>query len=58
MNKLYTRFYVTKLKKLLEKSTRYETIGMWDEPTPYLFSNGKDYNKIMYCIDKLLKGNK
>lgn len=52
------KYYIRKLKKLLEKSTRYETIGMWDEPTPYLLSNGKDYNKIMKIIDKLLERNK
>lgn len=53
---MINKYYVRKLKKLLEKSTRYETIGMWDEPTPYLLSNGKDYYKIMKIIDKLLGG--
>ena len=51
---MINKYYVRKLKKLLEKNTRYETIRMWDEPTPYILTNKEDYYKITKYIDKLL----
>lgn len=52
------KYYIKKIKKLLENNTRYETIRMWDEPTPYIMTNAKDYYKLMKYIDKLLEGDK
>ena len=55
---MINKYYVRKIKKILEKNTRYETIRMWDEPTPYILTNAKDYYKLMEYIKKLLKENK
>lgn len=55
---IISKVYVKRIKKILEKNTRYETIRMWDEPTPYILTNEKDYNKLMKYIEKILKENK
>lgn len=55
---MINKYYVRKIKKILEKNTRYETIRMWDEPTPYIMTNAKDYYTLMKYIDKLLKEKK
>lgn len=53
---MINKYYVRKLKKLLEKNTHYENKYMGDTPTPYIMTNEKDYYKIMKILDKLLGG--
>lgn len=52
------KYYIKKIKKLLEKNTHYETIKVFEDPTPYIMTNAKDYYKLMKYIDKLLEGDK
>lgn len=56
MNKARTKYYIRAIKKILEKNTHYETIKVFEDPTPYIMTNEKDYYKIMKLIDKLLGG--
>lgn len=56
MNKLYVRYWATKIKRLLKQNTYYENKFRSDEPTPYIMTNNIDYNKLIYYIDKILKG--
>ena len=51
-----TKYYIKKIKKILENNTHYENIARGDTPTPYIMTNEKDYNKLMKYIDKLLGG--
>lgn len=55
---MINKYYVRKIKKLLEKNTHYESLKIWDEPVPYIMTNTKDYYKLMEYIKKLLKENK
>ena len=52
------KYYIKKIKKLLEKNTHYETIKVFEDPTPYIMTNAKDYYKLMNYINKLLEGDK
>lgn len=53
---MINKLYLKKIKKILEKNTRYETRWTWDEPTPYIMTDEKDYKKLMKYINKLLGG--
>lgn len=55
---MINKYYVWKLKKLLEKNTRYYNKERAGEPLPYIITDEKDYYKIMKLIDKLLERNK
>ena len=48
------KYYINKIKKLIEKNTLYEGTFGYNELKPYLMINEKDYNKLMKYIDKLL----
>ena len=44
---MINKYYVRKLKKLLEKNTRYYNKERAGEPLPYIITDEKDYYKIM-----------
>ena len=53
---MINKYYVKKLKKLLEKNTHYYNKERAGEPLPYIMTDTKCYSKIMKYLDKLLGG--
>ena len=54
---MINKYYVRKLKKLLEKNTRYYNKERAGEPLPYIITDEKDYYKIILCVEKLTDKN-
>lgn len=52
---MINKYYVWKLKKLLEKNTYFENNYMGDTPTPYIMTDEKDYYKMMNLVNKLFR---
>ena len=54
---MINKYYVRKLKKLLEKNTRYYNKERAGEPLPYIITDEKDYYRIILCVEKLTDKN-
>lgn len=55
---MINKYYVRKLKKILEKSTHYYNLERAGEMFPYIMTETKDYYRLMKYINKLLKEKK
>ena len=47
------KYYINKIKKLIEKNTQYEETFGWKELRPYLLLDEKELNKLLKYIEKL-----
>lgn len=54
---MINKYYVKKLKKLLEKNTRYYNKERAGEPLPYIITDEKDYYLIKLYLEKLTDKN-
>lgn len=56
--KVLVKYYVKRIRNIIQSNIHYETRYRGDEPIPYIMTDNKDYEKIMKYLDKLLKENK
>jgi len=47
------KYYINKIKKLIEKNTLYEGTFGYEELKPYLLLDEKELNKLLKYIEKL-----